>query len=164
MNVEKVNQLLASPEFVTLLLKSDSADTAVEWLNKAGAECTAEEGMDVLMTLLDSAKSEVEAMDLDSMDAVAGGAAADAGAGEAPEMDTATMVYSMARKIVSSAMDSYVYAKGNRFSGLQTAINAAGGSLNMILDMKNHEVSAQTFTLMGVDPATAAQMAAQIKQ
>lgn len=71
MILEKVNAMMADPEFMKKLLSCKSITEALACLNHEGAECTEEEGKEILSVVYNAVQ---ESMNLDDMDQIAGGA------------------------------------------------------------------------------------------
>ena len=72
MILEKVNAMMADPEFMKKLLECKDIPEALACLNKEGAECSEEEGMGILEVVFNAIRES--AMNMDDMDQVAGGA------------------------------------------------------------------------------------------
>lgn len=70
--MDKMKELLADEAFVTKLLGSKDLDEAMACLKAAGVECSVEETAVLLQAII--ARVNEQSMDMDAMDAVAGGA------------------------------------------------------------------------------------------
>lgn len=76
MNIERMKAMVADKAAAAKLAECKTLEDLVACLNKAGVDCTMEDGVAILKAIKNSA-ADNGSMDLDDMDAVAGGGLGD---------------------------------------------------------------------------------------